>query len=273
MNLINLSKLADSEANAPQLFSAVYTNKYIKKKVASRCPLNASTNSYTRKKVASRSQLYADPKEHGRSMVEMLGVLAIVGVLSVGAIAGYSKAMMKYKLNKQAEQLNTLINAVARNMHSFDNIQTTANSTTPITKYFTKMGEIPKEMLTPYENYLNDIFKTEIYIAINTAATLNNKNMAIFFMLDRLKTKSSENLEICKNIVLTAKENRNSIQYIEVVGDYSISDSYDHYAVFGDSYCSASNTCLKNITLDNIYTMCTKLVGKQQTHLVIVWKI
>ena len=30
----------------------------------------------------------------GRSMVEMLGVLAIIGVLSVGAIAGYSKAMM-----------------------------------------------------------------------------------------------------------------------------------------------------------------------------------
>ena len=32
-------------------------------------------------------------KESGRSMVEMLGVLAIIGVLSVGAIAGYSKAM------------------------------------------------------------------------------------------------------------------------------------------------------------------------------------
>ena len=29
----------------------------------------------------------------GRSMVEMLGVLAIIGVLSVGGIAGYSKAM------------------------------------------------------------------------------------------------------------------------------------------------------------------------------------
>lgn len=29
----------------------------------------------------------------GRSMIEMLGVLAIVGVLSVGGIAGYSKAM------------------------------------------------------------------------------------------------------------------------------------------------------------------------------------
>ena len=38
--------------------------------------------------------------EKGRSMIEMLGVLAIVGVLSVGGIAGYSKAMEKWKINK-----------------------------------------------------------------------------------------------------------------------------------------------------------------------------
>ena len=39
--------------------------------------------------------------EQGRSMIEMLGVLAIVGVLSVGGIAGYSKAMNKFKTNKK----------------------------------------------------------------------------------------------------------------------------------------------------------------------------
>lgn len=38
--------------------------------------------------------------EKGRSMIEMLGVLAIIGVLSVGGIAGYSKAMAKFKANK-----------------------------------------------------------------------------------------------------------------------------------------------------------------------------
>ena len=41
--------------------------------------------------------------ENGRSMIEMLGVLAIVGVLSVGGIAGYSKAMEKFKVNKIVE--------------------------------------------------------------------------------------------------------------------------------------------------------------------------
>ncbi|MBQ9738665.1 MAG: hypothetical protein IJV75_04045 [Alphaproteobacteria bacterium] len=38
--------------------------------------------------------------DSGRSMVEMLGTLAIIGVLSVGAIAGYSYGMDKYRANQ-----------------------------------------------------------------------------------------------------------------------------------------------------------------------------
>jgi len=38
--------------------------------------------------------------QKGRSMVEMLGVLAIIGVLSVGGIAGYTVAMNRYRANQ-----------------------------------------------------------------------------------------------------------------------------------------------------------------------------
>ncbi len=48
-------------------------------------------------------------QESGRSMVEMLGVLAIVGVLSVGGIAGYSQAMSKFKVTKAMDQVQTII--------------------------------------------------------------------------------------------------------------------------------------------------------------------
>ncbi len=48
-------------------------------------------------------------QETGRSMVEMLGVLAIVGVLSVGGIAGYSQAMSKFKVTKAMDQVQTII--------------------------------------------------------------------------------------------------------------------------------------------------------------------
>lgn len=48
-------------------------------------------------------------EQSGRSMVEMLGVLAIIGVLSVGGISGYSKAMAKFKLTKAQDQITMLI--------------------------------------------------------------------------------------------------------------------------------------------------------------------
>ena len=41
--------------------------------------------------------------ESGRSMVEMLGVLAIIGVLSVGGIAGYSLSMRRHRANQIAD--------------------------------------------------------------------------------------------------------------------------------------------------------------------------
>ena len=47
--------------------------------------------------------------QKGRSMVEMLGVLAIIGVLSVGGISGYSKAMAKFKLTKAQDQISMLL--------------------------------------------------------------------------------------------------------------------------------------------------------------------
>ena len=46
--------------------------------------------------------------ETGRSMVEMLGVLAVIGVLSVGGIMGYKFGMMKYRVNEIVNELNII---------------------------------------------------------------------------------------------------------------------------------------------------------------------
>lgn len=50
--------------------------------------------------------------QNGRSMIEMLGVLAIIGVLSVGGIVGYSKAMDKYKTNQVLNGITHTINNI-----------------------------------------------------------------------------------------------------------------------------------------------------------------
>lgn len=44
--------------------------------------------------------------ESGRSMVEMLGVLAIIGVLSVGGIAGYSLSMRRHRANQVVDYVS-----------------------------------------------------------------------------------------------------------------------------------------------------------------------
>ena len=50
--------------------------------------------------------------QNGRSMIEMLGVLAIVGVLSVGGIYAYSKAMDKYKTDTLLEGITYTLNNI-----------------------------------------------------------------------------------------------------------------------------------------------------------------
>ncbi len=51
--------------------------------------------------------------ETGRSMIEMLGVLAIIGVLSVGGLAGYSKMMSQYKINASLEQVGAIASKIS----------------------------------------------------------------------------------------------------------------------------------------------------------------
>ena len=80
--------------------------------------------------------------ENGRSMVEMLGVLAIIGVLSVGGIAGYSKAMNKYKINKTTDQVSMLV-ANIRTLFSSQGNYEGLNNASAI-----RFGVVPNDMYT-----------------------------------------------------------------------------------------------------------------------------
>jgi len=197
----------------------------------------------------------------GRSMVEMLGVLAIIGVLSVGAIAGYQKAMFKYKLNKQAQQLNTIINLMSRHTKSFKGM---ANGT-PLFSIFSQTNEIPKEMIKPNTILIYDVFNTQINLHYQN----NQGKFLIMLMYPEISKQSTNNLEICKNIILTAKENSSSIRTLQTIG--SSNNALDYAYVYGDNYCVANSKCLKNISLDDIYKTCTTHLNKEGTHLKIVW--
>ncbi|MBR4932348.1 MAG: hypothetical protein IKZ02_04905, partial [Alphaproteobacteria bacterium] len=54
-------------------------------------------------------------KEHGRSMVEMLGVLAVIGVLTIAAVGGYRYAFNKYQANQVYKDIKLIqINLVSQ---------------------------------------------------------------------------------------------------------------------------------------------------------------
>ena len=101
-------------------------------------------------------------QETGRSMVEMLGVLAIIGVLSVGGIAGYSKAMMKHKLNKTINQITTISQGIRtlclNGAHQCKGLYCIYNTSAPSLKNGCKMLKslnlIPEDM---WKEDTNDI--------------------------------------------------------------------------------------------------------------------
>ena len=61
--------------------------------------------------------------ESGRSMVEMLGVLAIIGVLSVGGIAGYKTAMTKMATNKAYQITNLFFQEIIPEENIFEQLR------------------------------------------------------------------------------------------------------------------------------------------------------
>ena len=101
--------------------------------------------------------------ENGRSMVEMLGVLAIIGVLSVGGIAGYSKAMNKYKINKTTDQVSMLVANIRTLFSSQGNYGDLDNAEA------IKFGVVPNDMYTPASAYTSD---TSIKNAFGGAVTI-----------------------------------------------------------------------------------------------------
>lgn len=87
--------------------------------------------------------------ENGRSMIEMLGVLAIIGVLSVGGIAGYTKAMYRLKMNKTIDIVNRIFHELEElSSHRFNNeddvrmFSSTSNSQYGLADYLETLREI-----------------------------------------------------------------------------------------------------------------------------------
>ena len=118
-------------------------------------------------------------EQSGRSMVEMLGVLAIIGVLSVGGIAGYSKAMAKFKTSKALDQVSTTV-ANVRTLYSGQ-----PNYSGLTTAIAIKMGAIGAEMLSGQSptsaKVAYNAFNGEVTISATTVSGRANAGFTLVF--------------------------------------------------------------------------------------------
>ena len=182
--------------------------------------------------------------QSGRSMVEMLGVLAIIGVLSVGAIAGYSKAMKKHKLNVQSQGLSMLLQN-ALDFASSLNIKTL--KTENITEILDKLKYVPEGFRYDKKtNYVVDNFSSNIRFDSSTKYP-----SAYNFGLRYYVEDTNFRFDICVNLINVAKEYRGQIHYLTVTNPDKGQTNY-----YGDFGCKQGRICLATLTMENIYNMC-----------------
>lgn len=195
--------------------------------------------------------------ENGRSMIEMLGVLAIIGVLSVGGIAGYSKAMEKFKLSKAVENYSMLIYGVLEHLDEFKKMQNVDIDT------LTALNILPANWI--HNTNLIDDFNNSLNLFIRPLGNASGENNEFILDIYLGGTSQSENsvtisqnfsekmcIELFQNVFLPLHAFAVHAEVYRSSGNY--------YSFAGDRYCTFNRVgrkkCMVDVTLEDLNKAC-----------------
>ena len=198
--------------------------------------------------------------QNGRSMIEMLGVLAIIAVLTVGSITGYSRAMRRHLLNKQREQISYILSAVETH-HDMINLNTldTPRNFISILKTF---GWIPEEMIKDNSNNIYDTFKNKI------SSYKWPSNMGLYLYLE-----TPNAYEQCTNLYQTIQQYHAFLYSTSAAKKINQNSSYwNQY--YGDQLCGNHLRCIRDLTPTKISQLCQVCNDTEDNYCVlyILWK-
>jgi len=203
------------------------------------------------KKSTRAIKCQAEGLQAGRSMVEMLGVLAIIGVLSIGAIAGYSSAMNKHKINKVIYQLTFFINGIMEHYEEFSRDaladKDTSTSHHAIVPYITALNILPDGIRIKNNETIIDAAGNSFGLFMRTSTG----RLVFDYYLETDKT--SFNSSLCSALMMNLL--RPSHDILDNVWMYRAKESAGS-TWYGDKRCSAGKKCLKDITIDEVDSMC-----------------
>ena len=239
-NLSNRGLRPECDADAQFFLSAVYNQRYTSRKVASKF------------------------KQSGRSMIEMLGVLAITGVLTVGSIIGYSRAMRRHLLNKQREQISYILSA-AETHQDMININT-PDLPAALVPIFKTFGWIPEEMIKDGTQYIYDAFYNKISITFSRDSSLIYMSIHI--------ANSNNSHDQCVNLYQTIK---NFGQYLYNTKVHRTTDDFTTggNGYFGDKVCetvSRRTLCISDLTNNKISQLCQFCNSSDACTLYLFWQ-
>ena len=144
---------------------------------------------------------FKNENQSGRSMVEMLGVLAIIGVLSVAGISGYRMAMNKHQANEWINLWNL-----------------------SITEFKGDFYKISQDIYTKKKSFIYSNNDFEIMAHCYGEDVCNNEETPVY--VEIFRTPSLKNEDVCVEILstITVKDvlpsSNQVIPGVFIVGDY-----------------------------------------------------
>ncbi|HBO49874.1 MAG TPA: hypothetical protein DD619_03700 [Alphaproteobacteria bacterium] len=194
-------------------------------------------------------------------MIEMLGVLAIIGVLSVGGIAGYSKAMEQFKVNKAVSEYSYLIYGLLEHLKDLQNISKTNEGDTQhgLTNVVEAESLVPETWEKISDHDYNDPNGNLIRIFSRNQKLVIDMYLG-GFQVDEDGFAGSMNFspkfcaELLSNVV---RPLHSSLYYVYIT-------NVQNAVYYGDNLCSSNRKCISDITLAEIQKMCNSCGKKQR---------
>ena len=200
-------------------------------------------------------------REQGRSMIEMLGVLAIIGVLSVGGIAGYSKAMEQFRINKAISEYSMLIFGMLEHLDDFKKTTTGMTENSEVFTVAESLSLVPQSWNKINNLQYEDSFGNmiQLWILQNYQAAGGATVLTFDFYLGGV-TKVSDSQNISANFsakLCTEIYQKIAIPLHAAAWNANIYKSGGGSLIIdGDRLCDGSEKCLSNISLAEVHSIC-----------------
>ncbi len=204
---------------------------------------------------------YKSVLQYGRSMIEMLGVLVIIAVLSVGGIAGYSKAMEKWKMNRTISEYGFLVNSFLEYRDNLKNsIHLKGGGSYGLVDFAHNVNIIPPTWKAFNQNLVTDSLgiRTTVYLGIDGTGKQ-------WIVLGWFANDEAFDMKFCQTMMNDLAKPLHPV--LDRVWFWGVRGST---YVYGDELCEKGRICLCNVTFSEIQEMCQSCLENRNC-MIYIW--